>query len=111
MGGSETGLWDEDDDARLTEAEWNEDAATWFGTADYGTWGDWDTNTDEYLTAEEFTAGLNQSGLMRGWDADRTGAIEGGEFGEGLFGVFDTNDDTYLDTNEWGAGTTEWGLM
>lgn len=105
------GVWDGDDDHRLSEAEWSENARGWYGTREYGAFGDWDTNRDSFLDGDELGAGFQRTGLFGEWDRNRNNLLEENEWREGSFGIWDANDDNYLDTNEWSAGMSDWGIL
>lgn len=104
------GIWDTDNDARLTEAEWREGATGWFGDRDFGTFGDWDLNDNEFLEGNELGEGFERTGLYGDWDLNDNELLEENEFGEGAFGVWDANDDMFVDEAEWGAEYGEWGI-
>lgn len=105
------GLWDENDDEGLTEDEWGENANTWFGDADYGTWDDWDTNGDDRLDYNEYQAGYENYGLYDNWDTTGDGNLDENEVRTGVYSTYDYDDDNMWNEEEWGTYNEDFATL
>ena len=98
------GLFDDDDNGELTQAEWDEGVDAWFGEqavdADFSAW---DDDGDGVLSEAEFTGEIGT--LDTGFDefAGDDQQVTETEFDEGMFGWFeeDEDDDEELAEDEW----------
>jgi hypothetical protein len=103
--------WDADADSELTETEWNEGVGTWYGDADYGTWGEWDADGDSILDANEVAEGLERENLYDTVDRDSDALIDDEELADWWFDIWDGNDDALIDTTEWDQVGSEWSRI
>ena len=103
-GFSETtvGLWDVDDDDRVSEQEWTDATDRWYGDdVEYGTWADWDGDGDSFLDANEVREGMETNNLYDRVDMDNDAVFDDEELADWWFDVWDFNDDETIDTTEW----------
>src|SRR5918995_599253 len=62
---------------------------------------DFDANTDNMISGEEFAAGLGKGEMYRTWDADQSRTVSREEFTTGSFRLFDRDRDGNLSTVEF----------
>lgn len=74
-------------------------ALPWFAAFNYVTYGEFDANADDMLTAREFRAGLADTGLYERWTYDE--ALREREFVTALYSVYDTDSDGVLTQDEF----------
>ncbi|WP_340117067.1 hypothetical protein [Pelagibius sp. 7325] len=113
----EFGNWDTDDEAGISQPEWNS------GLDQNGLYDDLDTDNDSQLSEDEFNAGASdafesdpgsrqQATIGDGsaydrWDTDGDGHLSENEFRAGTYQSFDGNGDGLIDNREFprfGAG-------
>lgn len=63
--------------------------------------GEWDENEDTLLAEDEFTAGIEESGVYDEWDEDDSGAIEEDEFNTALYEGWDEDDSGVIEEEEF----------
>lgn len=95
-------LWDDDDDRKVSRAEWEAGMAVWFPDrlADASFPG-WDGNADESLDVIELGEGAVRAGTFDAYDLDGDGTSSTREVSRYLFDQWDTNEDEVVDANEW----------
>jgi len=101
-------VWDADDDARLTTAEFDERSNGWFGDEE-GLFQDWDDDSSGFLTEDEFGTGVESAGLFDEYDADDSGWFSDDEVYGATYSAWDADGNGLLDDEEWGMGTSLWG--
>lgn len=65
------------------------------------TFQEWDTDTNQELSQDEWTQGFGETGIFDDWDANDDGMLEEDEFHEGVYSAYDQNDDDILDEDEF----------
>lgn len=99
---------DTDADGLISQTEWIE-----FRSQNEARFGIWDTNSDGFLSVDEYTAGVEMQDdadvfgpwdeFYSPWDADADGMLSVDEYDAGLFDVFDADDDDVWSADESAA--------
>ena len=80
-------------------------ATTPAGQADFG---QFDTNGDNQLDADEFGGWIDHQGWLNKWDLNGDHTLDQDEFASGQFGLWDTNRDSRISEAEWHQNAAEW---
>jgi Ca2+-binding EF-hand superfamily protein len=93
--------WDTDRDGHLDYEEYAAGNIRW--AEEFGdNFEAYDLDEDEQISAEEFGAGMDDTGIYDIWDTSGEGYLSEEEFGEGLFNILDADEDGYLSEDEFG---------
>ena len=64
----------------------------------------WDSNGDNQVDKDEFSAGMQKQGAFARWDTDRDKRLTQEEFARGMFKDYDVNSDDAILHDEAGMG-------
>jgi hypothetical protein len=68
----------------------------------------WDANNDDYLSKDEFCAGIMREGVFDKWDFNNDNVLEPEEYGNSIFEIWDENNSGYLEEAEWYEYSDSW---
>lgn len=58
---------------------------------------DWDSESNGYVSTDEFYSGVADNGYYADWDSNNDGYLDSGEVYDGYFGYYDANEDGHWD--------------
>ena len=70
---------------------------------------EWDTDSDNLWSEDEFGTALDDSGFYDEWDADDDGFLADDELYDGVYGLYDEDDDGFYSEEEFDTWNTAWG--
>lgn len=106
--------WDNNDDNELNSLEWNNTVSGLYeenGYSLYGSFDDWDADSDGAVNADEYEAGISDSGWWDDWDTNNDNYLNEDEFGDGMYSYYDEDDDYRWGGNEWADYNDDVGTM
>lgn len=92
---------DADSTEAITKPEFDDTMKRFYFGLMRSSFSDWDKNTDETITRDEFTTHVGSTNLSSLWDANGDRSISEREMAAGMFYKCDTNNNGLIDENEF----------